>query len=70
VSFAEINLFGVYVAPISVMMVAAWLVTIALRQLASRLGVLGYVWHPALFVFAVYIIVLSSWILIVAWSSS
>jgi hypothetical protein len=69
-SFAEIDLFGVYVAPISVMMVAAWLVTIALRQLANRFGVLGYVWHPALFMFAVYIIVLSSWILIVARSSS
>jgi hypothetical protein len=69
-SFAEIDLFGVYVAPISVMMVAAWLVTIALRQLANHFGVLGYVWHPALFMFAVYIIVLSSWILIVARSSS
>jgi protein AaeX len=63
---AEINLFGVYVAPISLMMVGAWLVTIALRQVASRFGLLRYVWHPALFVFAVYIIVLSSWILIVA----
>jgi hypothetical protein len=31
---------------------------------------LRYVWHPALFVFAVYIIVLSYWILIVARSSS
>ena len=69
--FTEIDLFGVYVAPISLMMVAAWLVTIALRRAASRSGLLGYVWHPALFVFAVYIIVLSSWILIVAhWSSS
>jgi protein AaeX len=67
---AEINLFGVYVAPISVMMVAAWLVTIALRRVADRSGLLRYVWHPALFVFAVYIIVLSSWILIVAHLSS
>ena len=48
------------------MMVAAWLVTIALRRVASRFGLLRYVWHPALFVFAVYIIVLSSWILIIA----
>jgi hypothetical protein len=69
-SFAEIDLFGVYVAPISLAMVAAWLVTIALRRLASRSGMLRYVWHPALFVFAVYIIVLSSWILIIARSSS
>jgi protein AaeX len=48
------------------MMVAAWFVTIALRRLADRTGLLRYVWHPALFVFAVYIIVLSSWILIIA----
>ena len=64
--FAEIDLFGVYVAPISLMMVGAWLVTIALRRLASRSGLLRYVWHPALFMFCLYIIVLSSWILIVA----
>jgi hypothetical protein len=69
-SFTEINLFGVYVAPISVMMVVAWFITIALRRIATRFGLLRYVWHPALFVFAVYIIVLSSWILIVARSSS
>jgi hypothetical protein len=64
--FAEINLFGVYVAPISLMMVGAWLVTIALRRVASEFGLLRYVWHPALFVFAVYLIVLSSWVLIIA----
>jgi uncharacterized protein DUF1656 len=69
-SFTEIDLFGVYVAPISVMVVVAWFITIALRRLAGRFGLLRYVWHPALFVFAVYIIVLSSWILIVARSSS
>ena len=64
--FAEIDLFGVYVAPISLLMVAAWLVTIAMRRVASRFGVLRYVWHRALFVFAVYMIVLSSTVLIVA----
>ena len=64
--FAEIDLFGVYVAPISLMMIGAWLVTIALRRLANRSGLLQYVWHPALFVFAVYTIVLSFWILIIA----
>jgi hypothetical protein len=69
-SLTEINLFGVYVAPISVMMVVAWFITIALRRIAGRFGLLRYVWHPPLFVFAVYIIVLSSWILIVSRSSS
>jgi protein AaeX len=68
--FADIDLFGVYVAPISLMMVAAWLITIALRQAATRFGLLRHVWHPALFVFAVYIIVLSGWVLIIARNSS
>jgi hypothetical protein len=62
----EINLFGVYVAPISLMMVGAWLVTIALRRVADRFELLRYVWHPALFVFAVYMIVLSSITIIIA----
>jgi hypothetical protein len=64
--FVEIDVFGVYVAPISLMLVGAWLITIALRRIATRFGLLRYVWHPALFTFAVYVIVLSSWILIVA----
>jgi len=64
-SFAEVDLFGVYVAPISVMMVAAWLALIALRRMAGHFGLLRHVWHPALFVFAFYIIILSSIVLIV-----
>jgi hypothetical protein len=64
VRFTDVNLFGVYVAPISLMIVEAWLVTIVLGRIAGRWGLLRYVWHPALFVFAVYITVLSSFILI------
>jgi hypothetical protein len=63
VRFTDINLFGVYVAPISIMMIEAWLITIVLSRVAGRWGLLRYVWHPALFVFAVYIIVLSFFIL-------
>jgi hypothetical protein len=66
VRFTEINLFGVYVAPISVMIVAAWVITIGLRRLVARFGLLRYVWHPSLFVFAVHVIVLSSMVLFVA----
>jgi hypothetical protein len=66
VRFTEINVLGVYVAPMSLMMVAAWLVTITLRRIADRFGLLRYVWHPAMFVFAVFMIVLSSITLIIA----
>lgn len=65
-SFADVNLFGVYVASMSLALVGAWIATLVLQRVANRFGLLRYVWHPALFVFAVYIIVLSSWILIVA----
>jgi len=64
--FAEVNVFGVYVAPISLMMVAAWFVLIALRRVADHFGLLRRVWHPALFVFACYMITLSSIVLIIA----
>ena len=63
---AEIDLFGVYVAPISVMLAVAWMITIALRRAAARFGLLRHVWHPALFVFSVYMMVLSSIVLAVA----
>ena len=58
--FVEIDLFGVYVAPVSVLMIAAWVATIGLRRLAVRVGLLDWVWHPALFVFAAYVVILWS----------
>jgi protein AaeX len=64
--FTEIDLFGVYVAPMSVMLVAAWVITIVLRRIAARFGLLRQVWHPALFVFAVYMMALSSIVFSVA----
>jgi len=64
--FAEVDLFGVYVAPMSLMLVAAWVITITLRRVTARYGLLRQVWHPALFIFAVYLIVLSSIVLILA----
>jgi protein AaeX len=47
-------------------MVAAWVITITLRRSAARFGLLRHVWHPALFAFAVYMIVLSSMVLVIA----
>ena len=64
--FTEIDLFGVFVAPVSMMLVAAWVITIVLRRILARNGLLRHVWHPALFLFAVYMISLSSIVLTVA----
>ena len=64
--FTEIDLLGVYVAPMSLMLVTAWVITIGLRQSAARFGLPRYVWHPAMFVCAVYMIVLSTIVLTAA----
>jgi hypothetical protein len=64
--FTEFNLFGVYVAPVSMMLVVAWLMLVPLRRTASHFALLRFVWHPALFVFAVYTILLSSIVLLAA----
>lgn len=65
--FVEVDLFGVYVAPMSMMLIGAWVVTVTLQRIVARFGLLHHVWHPALFVFAVYVIVLSLIVLTVAW---
>jgi hypothetical protein len=64
--FTEIDLLGVYVAPISIMLVAAWLVLTLLRRVANQCDLWRSVWHPALFEFAIYMIVLSAIVLVIA----
>ncbi len=64
--FTELNLFGVYVAPISVMLLAAWVMLVGLRRIGTHFGLLRDIWHPALFTFSVYTIVLSFLVLLVA----
>jgi len=64
--FMEIDLLGVYVAPISLLIITAWFATIGLRRIADRFDLMSQVWHPALFMFAVYVIVLSSMVLVIA----
>jgi len=61
--FVEIDLFGLYVAPIAVMIVVAWGITLLLRIVVYRLGLMGRVWHPPLFWFSVYVTSLSALVL-------
>jgi len=67
--FNEINLFGLYLAPIAVILGVAWIVYILLRRAGDRIGLSEQVWHPALFELAVYVIIVSSIVLAIArWS--
>ena len=64
--FAEVNLLGVYVAPIAPLMLAAWLLATVFRWLAERHSLLRHVWHPALVMIAVYTFFLSALVLLAA----
>jgi hypothetical protein len=66
VRFSEINLLGVYVAPISVIMAVAWVFLLITRRMVVRIGLSEYVWHPALFSLAIYVIFVSSIVLFIA----
>jgi hypothetical protein len=65
--FTEVDLFGVYIAPMAPMIVAAWVLLIPLRLVIDRFGLLRYVWHPALVLLAIYIILLSLVVLLAGW---
>jgi hypothetical protein len=67
--FNEINLFGVYVAPIVVILAIAWIVYLLIRRAGDRLGLAQRVWHPALFDLALYVMIVSAIVIIIArWS--
>lgn len=64
--FVETDIFGVYIAPIVPMMLGAWVINVILRRVADRFGLLRHVWHPALFMIAIYLVVLGGIVLLVA----
>ena len=64
--FNEINLFGLYVAPITVIMAVAWAAYLVVRRVGDRLGLTRRIWHPALFELALYVIIVSSIVIMIA----
>ena len=66
--FSEVNLLGVYVAPITIMMFGAWILLILLRRIVDGLGLTRRIWHPTLLWLSVYIMVLTAIVHIAAFS--
>jgi hypothetical protein len=64
--FHELDIAGVYISPLAPLVLGAWVLILLLRRLADRLRLLDHVWHPALFEFALYVIVLAGAVLIEA----
>jgi len=55
----EIDLTGLYVAPIILYMLISTPIFLVIRLFLSRVGVLSFVWHPALFEIALFGIILA-----------
>jgi hypothetical protein len=62
---SEVNIAGVYFAPIVVYAVAGVPVAFSLRFSLWRVGLLRFAWHPALFVFSLYVSIVSLLVLFV-----
>ena len=66
-SFTEVDLFGVYLAPAAPILVIAAIAFAVLRRATHGLSLLRFVWHPALFQVSVYVIVASALTLWIAY---
>ena len=62
-SFVEIDVFGVLISPIMPLMALAFAMTMGLRWVAVTLGWARLIWHPALFEFSIFLIVLTTTVL-------
>jgi protein AaeX len=61
----ELDLFGIYMPPIFVQAAFAMLIWLVLRQSFAWAGLYRFVWHPALFNTALYVVILSACVLLV-----
>jgi hypothetical protein len=54
----EVSLYGLYFPPLLLLTLAALVVSNLLGRALARLGLYRFVWHPALFDLALFVIVL------------
>jgi hypothetical protein len=63
-ALTEINIFGVLISPYAVILFATWGSTFALRLLLTHFGILAHAWNPALLMFAAFVAIFSSAVLL------
>ena len=59
----ELDLFGVIVPSLLLWSVVAYLLARVVSKVMGRVGLYRHVWHPALFDFAVYVCIVTSFVL-------
>ena len=56
----QLDLFGVIVPSLLLWSVLAYFVARVVSKAMARTGLYGYIWHPALFDFALYVCIVTS----------
>ena len=56
----EVSLYGLYLPPLLLLTLAALVVSRVLKLVLARTGFYRVVWHPALFDFSLFVIVLGA----------
>jgi len=56
----DFDIFGVFVSSLLVWMAVAYVLHRLVRTVANRAGIRNFVWHPPLFDFAIYLILLGA----------
>ncbi|TFW31115.1 DUF1656 domain-containing protein [Massilia horti] len=56
----EVSLYGLYVPPLLLLTLVALAISSLLNRLLARTGFYRLVWHPALFDFSLFVIILGS----------
>jgi protein AaeX len=64
-TFHTIDVFGLYLSPIAIILVGAWLAVTLVRRGLSRLGLGATIWHPGLFDVGLYLILASCIVLVI-----
>lgn len=60
----EVNVYGIYIPWGIIMMLVAMGVTRLISRGLAKFGFYRYVWHPALFDFAIFVIVMGCFFLV------
>jgi protein-S-isoprenylcysteine O-methyltransferase Ste14 len=60
----EVSLYGIYFPPLLLLALLAFVVSRLCSRVLARTGFYRHVWHPALFDFSLYVIVLGSLVFI------
>lgn len=56
----EVSLYGIYFPPLLLLALLALVASRLLHRVLARTGLYRHVWHPALFDFSLFVIVLGS----------